>query len=54
MRCAEMGVRYVTAVPCYLGSLEERDPLEDLAVDRWIMVKFVFKQRDGNECIEFF
>jgi len=53
MRCAEMGVRCVTVVPSYLGALEERDPLEDLAVDRRLMVKWVFKQQDGNAWIEF-
>jgi hypothetical protein len=49
-----MGVRYVTVILSYLGYLEERDPLEDLAVDRRLMVKYVFKQRDGNAWIEFF
>jgi hypothetical protein len=49
-----MGVRYVTVVPSYLGALEERDPLEDLTVDRRIMVKWVFKRRDANAWIEFF
>lgn len=49
-----MGVRCCTVVPCYLGVLEERDPLEDLVVDGRIVVKWVFKQRDGNPWSEFF
>jgi len=49
-----MSVRYVTVVPCYLGALKERDTLADIVVDRRLMVKWFFKQRDGNAWIEFF
>jgi hypothetical protein len=48
-----MGVRCVIVVFSYLGALEERDLLEDLAIDRSLMVKWVFKQQDGNAWIEF-
>jgi len=30
------------------GNLRERDHLEDLNVDRWIILKWIFKKKDGR------